>query len=156
MLGVPVGGSSAIISISFTSVFGSGTRLKKVDSGMTALLECSIPRAGVFPALGWVDHFKDQIRRINDHQIIKEIENELSFSFSGEHWDRATVLDHGEQLGQAAEGNPHRGHPGLTSCRQFFFFFFLSFYLFRFMLSVLRSSWWKRGWNLWMSSGLQT
>ena len=52
MLGVPVGGRSATISISFTSVFGSGTRLKKVDSGMTALLECSIPRAGVFPALG--------------------------------------------------------------------------------------------------------
>ena len=112
-----VGGRSAIISISFTSVFGSGTRLKKVDSGMTALLECSIPRAGVFPALGWVDHFKDQIR--------KKIENKLTYSYSGEHWDRATVLDHGEQLGQAAEGNPHRGHPGLTSWAICLFYLFI-------------------------------
>ena len=30
------------------------------------------------------------------------------------------------------------------------------FVLSRFMLSVPKSSWWRRGWNWWMSSGLQT
>ena len=30
----------------------------------------------------------------------------------GEHWHRATVLNHGDKLGKTAEGNSHRGHPG--------------------------------------------
>ena len=42
------------------------------------------------------------------------IEKKISiFSCPGEHWYRATVLNHGDELGEAAEGDSHCRHPGL-------------------------------------------